>query len=193
MRRAALLAILLLLAGCGSKPAPTVPDVYLVDASGDAAARYDIVRANFTELNGSLALRIEIRNYAEGLPLVDARIGTSLGDYYARLVIEPTRVRAEQGRWVGDERRDPIEGCWFRSLPTNPDSPGPWWIFLEFLHNRTGFESGGGTVRSLTMVTMDENGTQQDSAEHLGEFRVRGGPNPYAPDCPMNNERRALA
>lgn len=194
MRLAAALVTTLFIAGCGSQPIPEAPSAYLEDAVGDAEPRYDIVRANLTEFNGSLVLRLEIRNYAKGLPLFDARIDTSLGEFYARLLLEPSGERPEQGRWIGDDRVETIEPCWIPSFPTDENSPGPWLIFIEFLNNRTGFDRGpGGTIRSLSVETMDANGTVRDTAVHESEFRVGGGPNPYGESCPLIEERRRLA
>ncbi len=191
------LAAVVLLGGCvqetetNDEPAP--PGQFLTDARDDAPPRYDVLEANFTELSGSVVLRIRVQNYAAGLPLVDTLIATSDGDYFARIVPDPERritpqVRAEVGPAPDGA---PIETCWLRSHPTNPDSGDSWWIFLELLHNRTGLEEGG-EVRGVEIETLDPDGNVQDSATSRALWSVHGGPNPYAGQaspCPIDHER----
>lgn len=199
------------LAGCHQPPpvSPTPRDVpYLTDAAGDAPPRYDILSANYTELSGSLVVRIDIQNYADGLPLFLVRFNatpTSLPDsqeFFARVVPDPSRptspqVSAEAGR----VRRDP-EGirfeevhatCWTRSQPSSATGTD-WRLYIELLHNRTGL-SAGGTLQDLYVETRDLAGTEQDQAERRQVLPVAGGPNPYlgrSPECPLQHERANL-
>lgn len=200
MRRGALVgAALVVLAGCVERDAADSGREYMVDASGDAEARFDIVAANLTELSGSLALRVHVRNYADGLPLFEAHLDTSAGEHFARLVPDPSRtvspqVRAESGRLASPAPSDAYETCWFRSHPSQVDADEPWWLFIEFLHNETGLEQGG-TVYRLTLVTRDAAGADQDTAGATRDFPVAGGSNPYAgatPPCPLLNQRHEL-
>lgn len=204
MRRAAGIVLgLVLVAGC-LRPSPAPPEeifpVFVVDDLGDAEPRYDIQMANFTELSGSLVVRIEILNYAEGLPMVEARLKTTAGDHFARLVPDPTKptepqVRAEAGRLEGDERLDVYETCYLRSHPSRTDAPGAWYIFLELLHNETGLAEGG-EVSRLDLTAADVEGSVKDEAGMDGAFFVAGGANPYAagdPNCPMANEQGRLS
>lgn len=189
---------LLLAAGCTS-PTPEAPPFtspassrVLVDAIGDAAPSYDIIALDLFELNGSVAVRLEVKNYATGFPLFEARFTTTAGDHFVRLVYDPTirqgtQVRAESGPIVEGERRDPGVACWFPSLPTDRTSPDPWWIVTEILHNRTGLENGG-RITSITVDTSDTEGRPQDHAEARPDFAVKGGANPHQ-DCPLNHER----
>lgn len=197
--------LLLLLPGCASTAGPP-PSTYLVDARGDASPRYDIVRANFTELNGSLVLWIEMDNYAAGLPLLEARARAETPggatEMYAWIQPDPGKtsapqVRVEVGRVLHGAFAPGHETCWIPSHPIQADDPGPWYILIDLLHNMTGFADGT-TVRDLRLRTTDPNGTLQDEAKHRGSFRVEGRPNPYVdlrpPQawCPLLHEGRRL-
>lgn len=202
-RLVAVLLLVLPTAGCAQAPPP--PERYLVDAENEAPARYDIVRANFTELNGSLVLWIELRNFAEGLPLLEARIpakdGATHAEVYVRLRADPGRrtlpqATAEVGRMMGDAYGTPNETCWIPSQPADPRER-PWFLVFDLLHNMTGFD-GGATITSLRLSTSDPNGSQMDEASHDERFHVEGRANPYAENgppaswCPLLNEGRRL-
>ena len=200
MRAGALaLVSLILLAGCNYTQEVPLPGRYLTDDDGDAEPRFDILAANFTELNGSLVLRLTIKNYAEGMPLFDAVVSTTSGDHFARVVYDPTRsgnlkAKAESGRWDGGQAVDVYEACWLPNFPTDPEDPGPWWIFVELLHDRTGLADGG-SVTGLSVQTHDIEGPTEDEAVHEEEMPVRGGENAYAdrdPPCPLFHERTTV-
>lgn len=198
MRSATLLAFIVLVAACvKAPPVPTdSPISSNPETSGDAPARFDILFADLRELNGSIVVRIQIRNYADGLPLTEARLTTDSGTFFTRLVEDPARpstpkVRAETGIYVADRHEDSVPACWFPSFPLNPQSSGPWWIFLEVPHNRTSLADGG-VIHRLAVMTRDENATLRDEAVTLQSFPVRGGANPYTdrdPPCPLHHER----
>lgn len=191
---AVLLALVLPLAGCSGRPAPPPagPGPYLTDDVGDAEPQYDLVEARWFELNGSLALRVQVKDYTKGLPLVEARMTTDDASFYVRLLLDPSKpappkVRAETGSFKGDQHRPKGPACWFPSFPTRSGSDEPWWIVLEFLDNVTGLE-GGGHVRGLAVTTADTQGNEKDRAERAATLAVQGRPNPYE-DCPLGHER----
>lgn len=190
------LSAALFLSGC-ARVASNTSSAYLADDVGDAPPNLDIVRANFTELNGSLVVRVELQNYNASVPLLVARLTTDTGTFGARLVPDPTkptppRVRAEVARVDADPAEQPRSACWLPSYPANPRASGPWLILLEWTHDLTALE-GGGEVRALELSAVNEDGVVQDRASATGRFAVHGGANPYAPDCPLNHERaRAL-
>lgn len=193
MRLGVAVGVVVIVAGCSS---PKLSPFELVDARGDAAPRFDLLRANLTELPGSLALAVEVANFAEGLPFFEARLEHSAGVHYARLVPDPTRAqapqaRAETGRWADGQRLDASDACWFPSFPGRANGAGPWLLVVELLHNRTGLASGD-HVLALGISMMNETGVVQDEGSHRGAFRVGGGSNPYlsrVPDCPLFQHR----
>lgn len=199
-------ALVILASGCANKgygddPQRTVQpgQAYLTDPAGDApGARWDIVEATLFELNGSFVVRVEIENYAEGLPLMEAVIQAAGNTHYSRMTTQPCGPSGlpcgEEGRGTPQDGTPLGDACWIPSFPSDPNSEDPWWIALEFLHNRTGLHNGG-LVTSLTVTTRNVSGDTMDEATAAAAWKVRGGTNPYAggdPSCPSKNERAAI-
>lgn len=194
MRRLLTPALLLgaLLSGCTKPPTELIPFAFS-DPAGDAPARFDIRAINFTELNGSLVLRVDLDNFAEGLPFVEARLEASTDEgrveSYAQLAGNPAKrtlpqVSAYVGRIVRGEHQVAGETCYLPSFPTDPQGEGPWFILVDLLHNMTGFEQGA-KVRSVQIWTaagLDQ--PPQDEARSDQDFSVRGGSNPHAEEAP---------
>lgn len=198
--------VLLLVSGCARAPPAAQVEDYLVDAQDDAPPRFDILRANFTELNGSLVLWVQIQNYAEGLPLLEARMhartAAGAGEVYARIVRDPEKrtlpqVATHVGRMEDGTFGPGTETCMIPSMPVDRQGAGPWYVLVDLLHNMTGFDHGA-KVSDLRLRALDANGTVRDEASHTQTFAVRGGPNPYAEYrpprywCPLANEGHRL-
>jgi hypothetical protein len=187
-------ALFLLLPGCFGLPDPARPAIS--DDRGDAPARYDLLEVRAVELNGSLAVRLQVADFSQGLPLAEVRIGLTAGERFVRLVPDPNRtsapqVRAEEGRWEDARRSDVSPSCWAPNLPTRAGNPNePWYIVLELLHNRTGLQDGG-NLNTVWAATSDINGTQQDVVQGRLDLRVIGGANPYD-TCPLARERHRV-
>jgi hypothetical protein len=131
--------------------------------------------------------------------MLEARLQTTTGDHFARMVPAPEKrtapqVKAISGNIDGGQDRDVYDACWLPSFPSDASSEEPWWIFLEFLHNRTGL-AGGGTVRHLRVTAADTDGTVHDEVSAPLRLSVMGGDNAYRdrnPPCPLHHERGAL-
>jgi len=199
--RVLVLASLVLLAGC-FKPYPlpvptetvTPGESYLVDAvDPDTRDVYDLLRANFTELNGSLVLSVELRDVYSPVPrlvnVFDVVIGETRTTYIARTVPDASRpapsinyelVRVENGQ---DNVLGPI--CGIHGMAEKPPR-----VMFDLPHNLTGLEAGGSLVRLHIEVHNFEDDTLYDSGDAEKTLAVKGGPNPHD-TCPLIAERGA--
>ena len=193
------IVIVTLLAGCSKDdpiPLPTetfVPgDAYFDDpVDEDVDAVYDLLRANFTELNGSLVLSIELRDVYSPVPrlvnVFDVVVGEQRTTFIARTIPDTSRpapsISYELVRVEGGSETILGRICGIHGMAEKPPR-----VMFDLPHNMTGLEGGGSLVRLHTEVHNFEDETLYDSADAEKGYAVKGGPNPYD-TCPLIAER----
>jgi hypothetical protein len=197
--RGVVLLSLFLLAGCFDPPTPPLPTTsvvagqeYLHDTvDEDVRDVYDLVRANFTELNGSVVLSVELRDVYNPVPrlvnVFDVVIDGERRTLYARTIPDMSRpaphINYELGS-IEDGTEKPIGNiCGIHGSAETPPR-----VMFDLPHNMTGLEDGGTLVRLHIEVHDFETETLYDSGDAEKSFAVKGGPNPHE-TCPLVAER----
>lgn len=196
--RSFLPALALVLAGCYGPltPPPPMGDFLTDPVDPEFEPAYDLIAARFKELNGSVVLTLEFREFSDGsgqrvLPQFVARFEVVAEEgglaYFTRN--EPALDKpAPHLRWVMGRVEDGQYIVLHEVCAVVETTQKPWQIQVDLLHNETGLV-GGGTIRGLEVDTSDFENHSKDAAESDQEFRVRGGPNPHD-ICPLVAERR---
>lgn len=198
--RVLVVAALFLLVGC-AKPDPEPPlptetvvgeDTFLEDPlDEDVQGIYDLRRATFKELNGSLVLSIEMRDVGSQIPrlvnVFDILVEGQRDTYYVATVPDPNRppsyIAYELGHIV-EGRQEPIG----RVCGIHGEAETPPRIIYDLPHKMTGLEEGGSIVRLHVEVHNFEDETLYDAGDAEKSFAVRGGPNPHD-TCALFAER----
>lgn len=199
MIRALAIVVLFLVVGCVRPPAePTPTDTlspgehYVTDPKEmELEAVYDLLRADFRELNGSVVLELEFRDVYSPIPKLLAVFAVEANEtsytYFARsapdLSRPPPHVKWEMGRLEDGEEKIFGEICTF-SQSTNE----PYLRQLDLPNNWTDLLEGGQITRLHVDVRDFENDTLHDTAEAAKVLDVRGGANPHD-TCPLIAER----
>lgn len=199
--RAALVLVVLLLAGCARAPAFERPEhllpetLYLSDSlDGDLEPAFDLRALGVRELNGSLLFTLTFENLSGRLPefSVQATLVTGAGsrEYFVRNEAALDRPKPHlRWRWgvvVEGEEEARGEICAVSST-TRP----PWVIQAELTNNASGLLDGGRLERVRVRVA-DFEGRETDGAEASLPLALRGGANPH-PTCPLLTERPRAA
>lgn len=196
--RVLVIASLLLLAGCGKPPIPLPTetlapgDSYLTDAADpDLDDVYDLLQANFTELNGSLVLSVELRDVYSPIPrlvnVFDVVVDGTRTTFIARTVPDPSKpapsIDYELARI--EDGQDTVLGsiCGIHGMAEKPPR-----IMFDLPHNWTGLEAGGTLAKLHIEVHNFEDETLYDSGDAEKSLAVKGGPNPHG-TCPLIAER----
>jgi hypothetical protein len=154
----------------------------------------DLLFADLRELNGSVVLSMDFRNFT-------TPDGPRVPQFLARFVVETSAGRSDLfARNEANRSRGPPYVQWVmghvqgatlaeeHELCTSTSATAaPWRIRIDLLHNETGLLQGG-TIRDLTITTGDFEGHSYDRAQGKKPFQVRGGLNPHAPSCPLAAE-----
>lgn len=200
MKSAALLLALVALAGCGgSGPGPTTSPAggehYLVDSTDpDTGADYDLLAADFRELNGSVVLDLEFRDVNKTVPRVLAVLSVEANEtsrsYFVRSAADLDRpaphVKWEMGRVEGESETVLGEICAFHR-----STEAPYVRRLDLPHNWTDLTGGGQITRlhvEIRSFDPDDGDRVFDVGDASKTFYVRGGPNPHG-TCPLLAER----
>ena len=198
--RVAILFALFLLAGCFKPSEPPLPSQTVVAGQEylndpiDQETRdvYDLVRANFTELNGSVVLSVELRDVHSPIPrlvnVFDVVTEGGRRTYYARTIADLNRpaphINYELGR-IEDGKEERIGNiCGIHGAAETPPR-----ILFDLPHNLTGLEDGGTLVRLHIEVHDFETETLYDAGDAEKSLAIRGGPNPHGDTCPLVAER----
>ncbi len=197
--RVLVIASLLLLGGCFERdpiPLPTQTvtpgEAYLEDAvDPDTRDVYDLLRANFTELNGSLVLSVELRDVYSPVPrlvnVFDVVVGGTRTTFIARTVPDPSKpapsIDYELARI--EEGQDKFLGsiCGIHGMAEKPPR-----IMFDLPHDLTGLQAGGTLAKLHIEVHNFEDETLYDSGDAEKSLAVKGGPNPHGM-CPLIAER----
>lgn len=190
-------ALALVLAGCYGPltPPPPVGDFLTDPVDPELEPAYDLVAARFKELNGSVVLTLEFREFSDGsgqrvLPQFVARFEVVAEEerlaFFTRN--EPAMDKpAPHLRWVMGRVDDGQYVVLHEVCAVVETTQAPWLIQVDLLHNETGL-GGGGTIRGLQVETSDFENRSKDVGQSEREFPVRGGPNPHD-TCPLVAER----
>lgn len=199
--RVAVVLTLFLLAGCFKDPGPPAPtdtvvpgDSYLMDPEEpEIQEEYDLLRADFRELNGSVVLAVGLRDVDvhEGLPRLTAFFDVEQEgrrSYVVRTVPDPSRggtqIRYDLAR-LADGNEETIGSL----CAVAQSAKEPYEIQVDLLHNMTGLEAGGAIVSLRVDVGDFESEEIFDSAQAQRQYDVKGGPNPHGETCPLVAER----
>jgi hypothetical protein len=197
--RVLVLALLLATAGCFKPADPPTPtqtvapgNAFLVDpVDPELKAVYDLLDANFTELNGSVVLSVHMRDVFNEVPRVlnvfDVIAEGERRSYFARIIPDlnrpPPHINYELGRLV--DGREEVLGtiCGIHGAAEKPPR-----ILFDLPHDMTGLVGGGSIVRLHIEVRSFQEERLLDVGDAEKTFPVRGGNNPHE-TCALVAER----